>query len=75
MPNHRPSTLDALRQIGEQIRTAEATGAERSELLVLWQQRRDLVREAVADERRVSDIGRALGVSQPRASQLVADAG
>lgn len=64
------STLDQLRQVGEIIRSAEAEGAERSELLVLWRQRRELIQAALDDERRPTDIARALGVDRRRVYQL-----
>jgi hypothetical protein len=64
------STLDHLRKIGEAVRSAEAEGVDRSELMALWQQRKEAVKDALADERRPVDIARALGVSRERVYQL-----
>jgi hypothetical protein len=64
------SILEQLRQIGEQIRTAEAENAAHPER-ALWRKRRELITEPIADERRPADI-RALRVRPQRASELIA---
>lgn len=66
------SILNQLRQIGEQIRTAEAEGVTRKDLLPMWARRRELVHSAVADEHRKSDIARALAVSRQNVDRLLA---
>lgn len=66
------SILDKLRTLAEQIRSAEAEGATRKELLALWAQRKTLIRAALDDERRPTDIARAIGVDRRRVYQLAA---
>jgi hypothetical protein len=62
--------LDQLRQLAETIRSAEAEGATRHELLVLWRRRREIVLAAIAAEYRPADIGRAAGVTRERVYQI-----
>lgn len=66
----RDSTLDQLRRLAEHIRSAEAEGGTRKEMLVLWAERKALVRAAIADERRPADIARAIGVDRRRVYHL-----
>lgn len=66
------STLDQLRDIGQQIRTAEAEGADRKQLLPMWARRRELVHAAREAEYRKADIARALNVTRQNVDRLLA---
>lgn len=64
--------LQQLRDVGQQIRSAEAEGAGRAQLLALWRRRRDLITQAVEHEHRKPDIARALDISRQRVDALLA---